>query len=82
MVYNHLNERIAALETALCRRVTLNELAASTGLTRDLIHRLRRGKRTGMDADTIDRLCAALGLSSTQELLEYVPDMRKDKDDG
>ena len=67
-----LKERIAAKEFKEGRRVSLSEVADTTGIGRITLSRmLNRG--TNVRSDTLDRLCAYFDCR-IEDLVEYVPD--------
>ncbi len=67
-----LKERIAAREFDEGRRISLSEVAESTGIGRITLSRmLNRG--TNVRSDTLDRLCAYFDCA-IGDLVEYLPD--------
>ena len=67
-----LKERIAAKEFKEGRRISLSEVADTTGIGRITLSRmLNRG--TNVRSDTLDRLCAYFDCR-IEDLVEYVPD--------
>lgn len=68
-----LKERIAAMEFKEGRRISLSEVAETTGIGRITLSRmLNRG--TNVRSDTLDRLCAYFDCR-IEDLVEYVPDV-------
>lgn len=67
-----LKERIADKEFRERRRVTLMEVAETTGIGRITLSRMLNHE-AGMRTDTLDRLCAYFSCR-IEDLLEYVPD--------
>ena len=66
-----LKERIAAKEFKEGRRISLSEVAETTGFGRITLSRmLNRG--TNVRSDTLDRLCAYFDCR-IEDLVEYVP---------
>jgi putative transcriptional regulator len=66
-----LKERIAAKEFKEGRRISLSEVAETTGIGRITLSRmLNRG--TNVRSDTLDRLCAHFDCR-IEDLVEYVP---------
>lgn len=66
-----LKERIAAMEFKEGRRISLSEVADTTGIGRITLSRmLNRG--TNVRSDTLDRLCAYFDCR-IEDLVEYVP---------
>ena len=66
-----LKERIAAKEFKEGRRISLSEVAETTGIGRITLSRmLNRG--TNVRSDTLDRLCAYFDCR-IEDLVEYVP---------
>ncbi len=67
-----LKERIADKEFKEKRRISLIEVADTTGIGRITLSRmLNRG--TNVRSDTLDRLCNYFGCR-IEELLEHIPD--------
>jgi DNA-binding Xre family transcriptional regulator len=67
-----LKERIAAKEFKEGRRISLSEVAETTGIGRITLSRmLNRG--TNVRSDTLDRLCEYFDCR-IEDLVEYVPD--------
>ncbi|QCO67001.1 helix-turn-helix transcriptional regulator [Luteimonas yindakuii] len=67
-----LKERIADKEFKEGRRISLSEVADTTGIGRITLSRmLNRG--TNVRSDTLDRLCAYFDCR-IEDLVEYVPD--------
>ena len=77
-----LKERIAAKEFKEGRRISLSEVAETTGIGRITLSRmLNRG--TNVRSDTLDRLCAYFDCR-IEELVEYIDDrdQPEEKSDG
>lgn len=67
-----LKERIAAKEFKEGRRISLSEVAETTGIGRITLSRmLNRG--TNVRSDTLDRLCAYFDCR-IEDLVEYIQD--------
>jgi putative transcriptional regulator len=67
-----LKERIADKEFRDGRRISLVEIAETTGIGRITLSRmLNRG--TNVRSDTLEKLCAYFGCR-IEELVEYIPD--------
>lgn len=67
-----LKERIAAKEFKEGRRISLSEVAETTGIGRITLSRmLNRG--SNVRSDTLGRLCAYFNCR-VEDLVEYVPD--------
>jgi DNA-binding Xre family transcriptional regulator len=67
-----LKERIADKEFKERRRISLVEVAETTGIGRITLSRmLNRG--TNVRSDTLEKLCAYFGCR-IEELVEYIPD--------
>ena len=67
-----LKDRIAGKEFKEGRRISLSEVADTTGIGRITLSRmLNRG--TNVRSDTLDRLCAYFDCR-IEDLVEYVPD--------
>jgi putative transcriptional regulator len=67
-----LKERIADLEFRERRRVTLQEIAETTGLTRLTLSKLANHHGSNVQTDVIDRLCNYFKCR-VEELVEHVP---------
>lgn len=68
-----LKERIAEMEFRERRRVTLQEIAESTGLNRMTLSKLANHHGSNVQTDVIDRLCTYFKCR-VEELVEHVPD--------
>jgi putative transcriptional regulator len=66
MIVNHLAQLLDE------RDMTLADLQRETGLTYANLHKLAKGKTKRTDFETLDVICAALGVG-VGELLEHVP---------
>lgn len=67
---------VCQLSTLLgARRMTQTQLAALTGVHRDIIRKLYHDNWTSVRRDTLDRLCRVLQVE-VSELLVLVPDQR------
>lgn len=68
-----LGEMIEKKQFAEGRRVTINEIATSTGLNRMTLSKILNLKGYGTGTDTIDRLCGYFDCE-VQELMEHIPE--------
>ena len=71
MIRFKLGEMIEKKQFAEGRRVTINEIATSTGLNRMTLSKILNLKGYGTGTDTIDRLCEYFGCE-VQDLMEHV----------
>ncbi len=71
MIRFKLGEMIEKKQFAEGRRVTINEIATSTGLNRMTLSKILNLKGYGTGTDTIDRLCEYFGCE-VQELMEHL----------
>jgi len=80
MIRFRLQERMADLAFARGRRVTMDEVAAATGIHRATLSRMNKPEGANVTTDNLDRLCHFLGCSLS-ELAEYIrsepPEPRK-----
>lgn len=72
MIRFKLQERLADFAFRQQRRVTLDEVAAVTGIHRTTLSRLNRPTGANATTDNLDRLCHYFGCR-LDELVEYVP---------
>lgn len=68
-----LKERIAELEFRERRRVTLQEIAETTGLNRMTLSKLANHHGANVQTDVIDRLCTYFKCR-VEELVEHLPE--------
>jgi len=73
MIRFKLGEMIEKKQFAEGRRVTINEIAAATGLNRMTLSKILNQKGYGTGTDTIDRLCTYFGCP-VEDLMEHLPD--------
>lgn len=73
MIRFKLGEMIEKKQFAEGRRVTINEIATSTGLNRMTLSKILNLKGYGTGTDTIDRLCEYFGCE-VQDLMEHLPE--------
>src|SRR5690348_6203217 len=73
MLRYKLKERIADKEFRERRRVTIQEIAAETGITRNTLSKLLNQHGASVRTENLDRLCAYFGCR-IEELVEFVPD--------
>lgn len=72
MLRYKLKERIADKEFRERRRVTIQEVAESTGITRNTLSRMLNQHGVSVRTENLDRLCAYFGCR-IEEVVEYVP---------
>jgi len=72
MIRFKLQERIADMAFRLQRRITLDEVAESTGIHRTTLSRMNRPLGANITTDNLDRLCHFLGCT-LHEMVEYIP---------
>lgn len=73
MIRFKLGEMIEKKQFAEGRRVTINEIATSTGLNRMTLSKILNQKGYGTGTDTIDRLCEYFNCQ-VQDLMEHLPE--------
>jgi len=73
MLRYKLKERIADKEFRERRRVTIQEIAAETGITRNTLSKLINQHGASVRTENLDRLCAYFGCG-IEELVVFVPD--------
>jgi DNA-binding Xre family transcriptional regulator len=73
MIRFKLAEMIEKKQFAEGRRLTINEIAAATGLNRMTLSKILNQKGYGTGTDTIDKLCAFFECP-VQDLIEHLPD--------
>lgn len=73
MIRFKLGEMIEKKQFAEGRRVTISEIAMSTGLNRMTLSKILNQKGYGTGTDTIDRLCEYFNCE-IQDLMEHLPD--------
>lgn len=74
MLRYKLKERIADKEFRERRRVTIQEIAQATGITRNTLSKLLNQHGASVRSENLDRLCAYFGCR-IEELVEYMPDV-------
>lgn len=60
------------------RRVTVQEVARATGMSRTTLHDLYHDRSKRIDFATLDKLCNYFGVD-TQQILEWQPDPRSEQ---
>ena len=55
------------------QRIRISELARMTGISQNALNKIYHNKTKGIDFDTLNKICNALG-RNTQEIFEFVPD--------
>lgn len=73
MLRYKLKERIADKEFRERRRVTIQEVAESTGITRNTLSRMLNQHGVSVRTENLDRLCGYFGCR-IEEVVEYVPE--------
>ena len=74
MVYLQITELIAAQRIKWGRRVTITEIANSTGISRMTLNRMMRHQGYNTVTDHIDKLCNFFQCD-LNDLVKYVPDV-------
>lgn len=75
MIYIQIKEVMQAKMVAWGRRITLNELAKATGISRMTLSRMINNEGYSTVTSHLDRLCAFFECE-LYELVKYVPDCR------
>lgn len=73
MLRYKLKERVADKEFKERRRVTIQEVAEATGITRNTLSKMLNQHGVSMRTDNLDRLCNFFACR-IEELVEHVPD--------
>lgn len=73
MLRYKLKERIADKEFAERRRITIQEVAEATGITRNTLSRMLNQHGASVRTENLDRLCAYFRCR-IEELVEHLPD--------
>ncbi len=73
MIYIQIKEVMKAKRLAWGRKITLSELAKSTGISRMTLSRMIHNKGYSTVTDHLDKLCAYFECE-IHELIKYVPD--------
>lgn len=73
MLRYKLKELIAEKEFRERRRVTVQEVAAATGITRNTLSKMLNQHAASVRSDNFDRLCAYFDCR-IEQLVEYMPD--------
>lgn len=73
MIYIQIQEVIKAKKAAWGRKITLNEIAFATGISRTTLFRMMKNEGYSTVTDHLDRLCAFFECE-IQDLVRYVPD--------
>ena len=73
MIRFKLGEMIEKRQFTEGRRITINEIATSTGLNRMTLSKILNQKGYGTGTDTIDKLCSYFGCQ-VEDLMEHVPE--------
>ena len=72
MLRYKLKERIADKEFAERRRVTIQEIAQATGITRNTLSKMLNQHGASVRSENLDRLCAYFSCR-IEEIVEYIP---------
>lgn len=73
MIYIQIKEVIQAKSIAWGRRITLNELANATGISRMTLSRMVNNRGYSTVTDQLDKLCTFFECE-IHELVKFVPD--------
>lgn len=73
MIRFRLKERIADLSFKTGRKITLDEVAAGTGIHRATLSKIGTKKGYNSSTDVLDRLCTFFSCR-IEELIEHVPE--------
>jgi putative transcriptional regulator len=73
MIYIQIKEVMKAKKVTWGRKITLNEVAISTGISRTTLFRIMKNEGYSTVTDHIDKLCAFFECEIF-ELVKYVPD--------
>lgn len=73
MLRYKLKEQIAEKEFRERRRVTVQEIAQATGITRNTLSKMLNQHGASVRSENLDRLCAYFECR-IEQLVEYVPD--------
>lgn len=73
MIRFKLGEMIEKKQFTEGRRVTINEVATSTGLNRMTLSKILNQKGYGTGTETVDRLCQYFACK-VEDLMEHVPE--------
>ena len=73
MLRYKLKERIADKEFRERRRITIQEVAESTGITRNTLSRMLNMHGVSVRTENLDRLCAYFDCR-IEDVVEYVPE--------
>lgn len=73
MIYIQIQDVLKAKRKAWGRKVTLNEVALSTGISRVTLFRIMKNKGYSTVTDHLDKLCTFFECE-IHELVKFVPD--------
>ena len=73
MLRYKLKELTAEKEFRERRRVTIQEIAEATGITRNTLSKMLNQPRASVRSENLDRLCGFFNCR-IEELVEYIPD--------
>ena len=78
MLRYRLKERIAAKEFAERRRITIQEIAETTGINRNTLSKMLNTHGASVRSENLDRLCAYFSCR-IEDLVEYVAEAPRPK---
>lgn len=78
LIRYRLKERIADLEFNENRRITLDEIAEKTGVSRPTLSRIANVRGYSTTTDILDRLCAFFDCR-LEQLAEYLPSEQREE---
>lgn len=73
MIYIQIQDVLKAKRKAWGRKITLNEVSLSTGISRTTLFRIMKNEGYSTVTDHIDKLCTFFGCDIF-ELVKFVPD--------
>jgi putative transcriptional regulator len=73
MIYIEIKEMMRVKAAAWGRKITLNELASATGISRMTLSRMINNRGYSTVTDQLDKLCHFFGCD-IHELVKFVPD--------
>lgn len=73
MIYIQIQDVLKAKRKAWGRKITLNEVSLSTGISRTTLFRIMKNEGYSTVTDHINKLCEFFGCE-VFELVKYVPD--------
>ena len=73
MIYIQIQDVLKAKRKAWGRKITLNEVSLSTGISRTTLFRIMKNKGYSTVTDQLDKLCTFFECD-IHELVKFVPD--------